>query len=194
MAEFASKGVAGTGLGLGIAGTALGVLNGGLGNVLGGYGNVRNGGCCGDELVNRFELRQSELLSNKDMEIAALRAEKYADGVATEAYKSAVDLSNKNDSRINTVIAEFTKEICDLKRDVAVNANEVGCLNQKLNYEIAAVTKGYESAVDLESERRKCGDENLYGYVNATFVPGKLVMPNSNICQGWEDVKVCVQP
>ena len=30
MAEFASKGVAGTGLGLGIAGTALGVLNGGL--------------------------------------------------------------------------------------------------------------------------------------------------------------------
>ena len=36
MAEFASKGVAGSGLGLGIAGTALGVLNGGLGNILGG--------------------------------------------------------------------------------------------------------------------------------------------------------------
>lgn len=35
MAEFASKGVAGTGLGLGIAGTALGLLNGN-GNVLGG--------------------------------------------------------------------------------------------------------------------------------------------------------------
>ena len=34
MAEFASKGVAGSGLGLGIAGTALGLLNGGLGNVL----------------------------------------------------------------------------------------------------------------------------------------------------------------
>ena len=36
MAEYASKGVAGSGLGLGIAGTALGVLNGGLGNILGG--------------------------------------------------------------------------------------------------------------------------------------------------------------
>ena len=35
MAEFASKGVAGTGLGLGIAGTALGLLNGN-GNILGG--------------------------------------------------------------------------------------------------------------------------------------------------------------
>ena len=46
MAEFASKGVAGAGLGLGIAGTALGVLNGGLGNILGGWGwNGFNGGC-----------------------------------------------------------------------------------------------------------------------------------------------------
>ena len=38
MAEFASKGVAGSGLGLGIAGTALGLLNGGLGGLLGGLG------------------------------------------------------------------------------------------------------------------------------------------------------------
>lgn len=36
MAEFASKGVAGTGLGLGIAGTALSLLNNGNGGVLGG--------------------------------------------------------------------------------------------------------------------------------------------------------------
>lgn len=33
MAEFASKGVAGSGLGLGIAGTALGLLGGLLGSV-----------------------------------------------------------------------------------------------------------------------------------------------------------------
>ena len=41
MAEYASKGVAGLGLGLGIAGTALGLLNnGGNGGVLGGlFGN-----------------------------------------------------------------------------------------------------------------------------------------------------------
>ena len=36
--EYASKGVAGSGLGLGIAGTALGLLNGGLGNVLAALG------------------------------------------------------------------------------------------------------------------------------------------------------------
>lgn len=42
MAEFASKGVAGSGLGLGIAGTALGLLNNGGngGGILGGlFGN-----------------------------------------------------------------------------------------------------------------------------------------------------------
>lgn len=45
MAEFASKGVAGTGLGLGIAGTALGLLNSvGCGNGL--LGNIIGGNCC----------------------------------------------------------------------------------------------------------------------------------------------------
>ena len=47
MAEYASKGVAGTGLGLGIAGTALGVLagnnggNGLLGGLFGGGPNLQ---------------------------------------------------------------------------------------------------------------------------------------------------------
>lgn len=36
--DFASKGVAGAGLGLGIAGTALGLLNGGIPGLLGGWG------------------------------------------------------------------------------------------------------------------------------------------------------------
>lgn len=36
MADFASKGVAGSGLGLGIAGTALGLLNNGGNGLLGG--------------------------------------------------------------------------------------------------------------------------------------------------------------
>ena len=38
------------------------------------------------------------------------------------------------------------------------------------------------SAVALEAERRTAGDQNLFSYVNATFVPGKLVMPKDSIC------------
>ena len=53
MAEmnYASRGVAGTGLGLGIAGTALGVLAGGLNGV--GFTNAKTTGCNEDHLVNR---------------------------------------------------------------------------------------------------------------------------------------------
>ena len=82
MAEFASKGVAGAGLGLGIAGTALGVLNGGgiLSGILGGM----NGG---NAVVNRYELGLMQELSAKDARIGLLEADKYTDEKLTEVYK-----------------------------------------------------------------------------------------------------------
>ena len=56
--DYARKGVAGAGLGLGIAGTALGLLNGGGGILnLGGWGN--NCGCSESMLVNRYEANQA---------------------------------------------------------------------------------------------------------------------------------------
>lgn len=36
-------------------------------------------------------------------------------------------------------------------------------------------------AIHLESERRINGDQGLYGYVNATFVPGQLYMPSTRV-------------
>ena len=69
MAEYASKGVAGSGLGLGIAGTALGVLNGGLGNLLGGIGYGGNGcGCNEDHWVNRYEATQNARIAELETE------------------------------------------------------------------------------------------------------------------------------
>jgi hypothetical protein len=65
MAEFASKGVAGSGLGLGIAGTALGLLNGGLGNILG----TGCGGCGDDHTVSRYEAGQSARIAELETEV-----------------------------------------------------------------------------------------------------------------------------
>jgi hypothetical protein len=76
MAEYASKGVAGSGLGLGIAGTALGVLNGGLGNLLSGTGNG-NCGCNEDHWVNRYEAAQSAKISELETEIKLRDANTY---------------------------------------------------------------------------------------------------------------------
>lgn len=86
MAEFASKGVAGAGLGLGIAGTTLGVLNGGLGNLLGGIIGANNG-AAGNTLVNRYEVGLMQELAAKDARIGLLEADKYTDEKLTEVYK-----------------------------------------------------------------------------------------------------------
>ena len=92
MAEFASKGVAGSGLGLGIAGTALGVLNGGLGNILG--TNYNNCGCSENMMVNRYELSQEQKIAKLETEVALRDANIYSDQKLSEVYK---DLS----ARIN---------------------------------------------------------------------------------------------
>ena len=82
MAEFASKGVAGSGLGLGIAGTALGLLNGGLNGILG------NGMVCSeDRLVNRYELEQEQKISKLQSDIALRDANIYNDQKMLELYK-----------------------------------------------------------------------------------------------------------
>ena len=88
MAEFASKGVAGSGLGLGIAGTALGVLNGGLGNLLGGAMN----NCSDNQYNNRYELEMENKIVAKDSEIALLKSNIYTDQKIAEVYER---LNNK---------------------------------------------------------------------------------------------------
>ncbi len=86
MAEFASKGVAGSGLGLGIAGTALGVLSGGLNNILGG-GLVHNCGCSDNAPVTRYELGMENQIVTKDSEIALLKSNIYTDQKIAEVYE-----------------------------------------------------------------------------------------------------------
>lgn len=70
MAEFASKGVAGSGLGLGIAGTALGLLN--------------NGGNGGGVLGGLFGNNNQATISALQAENGMLKAENYSDKNAKE--------------------------------------------------------------------------------------------------------------
>ena len=85
MAEFASKGVAGSGLGLGIAGTALGVLSGGLGNLFGtGYNNC---GCSENMMVNRYELNQENRIAKLETEVALRDANIFTDQKIADVYE-----------------------------------------------------------------------------------------------------------
>lgn len=99
MAEFASKGVAGTGLGLGIAGTALGVMNNG-GGVFGNlFGNTH---CVEQAPVNRYELGLEQKIASLESGIALRDANIYNDSKLLDVYKY---FDGKIEA-INTKIAE----------------------------------------------------------------------------------------
>lgn len=102
--EYASKGVAGSGLGLGIAGTALALLNnGGLGGLFNG-GNRQN-------YVTEKEFTLAQTISAKDSEIGLLKADKYTDQKIADTYavldgkierlRETVNATNLNQATLN---------------------------------------------------------------------------------------------
>lgn len=114
MAEFASKGVAGAGLGTGIAGLSLGVLNamGGCG-LLGGLFN--GGGCCSDNTaVNRYELNLTQEIASKDTRIGLLESQVYVDQKLTDVVKDYT-------AQINALAAEVRS---NKDAQTAVNMNQ----------------------------------------------------------------------
>ena len=130
MAEFASKGVAGAGLALGIAGTALGLMNGGFG-LLGGW---NGGGCCSENTpVNRYELNLSQALASKDTRIGLLESQVYVDQKLTDVVKdytgqiialAAEGRANKdNQTDINREQAVYN----------GVNTATIGCLKGQID-------------------------------------------------------------
>lgn len=122
MAEFASKGVAGSGLGLGIAGTALGLLNGGLGNVLGTGWNTNNCVCSANQFVNRYELEMENKIVGKDSEIALLKSNIYTDQKIADVYERLNNKISGVEAAVNTqavVNATMTGTISCMQGQIA---------------------------------------------------------------------------
>lgn len=115
--EYASKGVAGSGLGLGIAGTALGLLNGGLNGVLG-NGNC---GCSENHMVNRYELAQESRISKLESEIALRDANIYNDQKMLELYRYV-------DGKFETVNAAINAQAVYN----ATNTATIGCIQNQI--------------------------------------------------------------
>ena len=119
-----TRGIAGAGLGLGIAGTALGILNGGLGNVLGnnGWGTGWNGGCNGgcapvgvcseSQLVNRYEASQAARIAELETEVKLRDANFYT-----------VSEMGKLRDYVDGKFAKVEHELCDQR---VINAQIIG--------------------------------------------------------------------
>ena len=115
--RYGSKGVAGAGLGLGIAGTALGILNGGLGNVLGG-GNC---GCSENHMVNRYEASQAARIAELETEVKLRDANTYTDGKFLELYKY-----------FDGKVAGIEAQICQQNVYNATNTAAIGCIQGQI--------------------------------------------------------------
>lgn len=128
--HYASKGVAGAGLGLGIAGTALGVLAGGLnGNGLFNTGNNCNNGCSEDHYVNRYELGLQQELAAKDSRIGLLESNIYTDTKIADVYE-----------RLNVKINGLEAQICQQNVYNATNNAALTCLQGQVA-QLASLTK-----------------------------------------------------
>ena len=129
MGDYASKGVAGAGLGLGIAGTALALLNNN-GSLLGGLFGCGN--CGGASLAAMQGNGYVAALAQKDAEIGELKAEKYTDNRV-----DALNLALTN--RINAVAADLATLSLNNERRISQIEGQMSCLAQATNTAIAGI-------------------------------------------------------
>ena len=183
--EYASKGLAGTALGFGIGGAALGLANGGLSNLLGGPNqNKRSEAAdiaaavtpamtvaamlaarqqeptCSENMpVTRYDLEREQKLAAKDSEIALLKANTYNDGKMLEVY-----------GYIDRQLKDVREALC--KQAVHNQRTEDSFVLAR--QDIASVKDELHREIEMEAERRCCGDNSIVTYANATFYPKQV--------------------
>lgn len=199
MAEYATKGVAGTGLGLGIAGTALGLLGGLGGNSGGGLGGLIGGLLGGNQNPNMGLADYAVLANaigsgfggygmynsgcgcapvcNEDHHVNRYEAGKDARIAELETEVKLRDanvytLGQMNDMR-NYVDGQF-REIRDSLCGQAVINQRTADSFERVHDDLMCVKGNLEGQIAAERAARCCSDSQIVSYVNATFYP-KLV-------------------
>lgn len=124
--NYASKGTAGTALGLSIGALGAELLGGTFGNILGGGNRVV---CSEDHFVSRYELDMQKELTNKDMEIAYLKGRDAAKSDSLELYRY-----------IDGKFAVVERELADQRTYNAVNTTMLNCVKGDVA-ELMALTK-----------------------------------------------------
>lgn len=160
--DYASKGVAGSALGLGIAGTALALLNG---NGLFGWGKARNEDMylerkeCQDYVDLIKEFYAGRIQSIRDSADVFYNMESKLNSAAFKLYKSQRDNYD--------VLAD---RIAKLETKASITDAVEPWRDQVLQMKINSVA----GLVDLEAQKRSCSDNILVNYMNSTFYPKSI--------------------
>ena len=163
MAEYASKGVAGTGLGLGIAGTALGLLNGN-GNVLGGL------------------LGGGSQVSALQSENAMLKAENYSDKNAKEVYAQSLSDNRRLRDEAFAFIKPLADESANNRVELAKLQAELKCCCEKQELR-EQIILGKVNELGLTTQAKfACLDQTIAGIAGTLGGITKTVIPMSAMC------------
>ena len=120
MAEFASKGVSGTALGLGAGALGVQLLNGGFNGLL---GMGRTNGCCSeDHMVNRYEAAQQARIAELETEVKLRDANTYTLGEV-----------NKVRDYVERRFDLIEHELCEQKVYNATNTAAISCMGQQIS-------------------------------------------------------------
>lgn len=197
--EYASKGVAGAGLGLGIAGTALGLLNNngnGLLGLFGGNGGWNNGwhngfaGMAG-MAAQAAGCAVNDKFSCLESEIAKLKAERYSDKSDIEVYKQTREENNDLRDRL---LGNWIKPLADeaaankvhiegIRKDVAAN-KEIADLKMQLAEERNKTEHAHiQGAMGMMDQRLRCVEQKVDAIT-------AIRVPNTAVCPGWGPVTI----
>ena len=167
MAEYASKGVAGTALGLGIAGT-VGLVNQMSGG--NGLGGLFGGGNAG---------MNNQITETLRAENAMLKSENYADKIGKEVYNAHLAELNRFKEG---GFADVAKEVAANRERVAVLEAQVKCGQEKALLREQLI----DSKIDRVAEQSACGLNALNQTVACLTgkVDGitKTIVPAGAIC------------
>lgn len=164
--SVASQGLGGAALGLAIPGTValanqlLGGSNGLLGGLVGGTSGITND-------TRTIGLLESELAKEK--------AERYADSIGISTFKEAKTMFEKAQESSS---ANFKELVQGFIAQNEINSAKFAALDK----EVALNKQAAEYNFAILNNKIDCCGDKLRCYVDGTFVPGKLVMPLSNLC------------
>lgn len=156
----ASRGVGNAGLTTGIIGTSLGALTalGGLGG-LGGLFGGRNGNDPQGVPVSRYDLEKEQQIAELKSQIALRDANTYNDQKSQELYRYI-------DGRLQEITATLAAQ--------AVNNQATKDSFQLVSERLECAKTELGEAIRREAAARKCGDNTIVNYVNATFYPKQV--------------------
>lgn len=154
--NYASRAVGNAGLTTGIIGTSLGALSalggmGGLGGLFGGRANDPQ-----SVPVTRYDLDKEQQIAELKSQIALRDANTYNDQKSLELYKYI-------DGRLAEIGATLAAQAVQnqaTKDSFQLVTERLECAKNELG-----------DAIRREADARKCGDNTIVNYVNATFYP-----------------------